>query len=139
MKTQKNLGPTFLQTDFFTARGKVTASCFQQPLSASVLRQPEYRTLFFTCVKTPLFPLAFGKIPFLTSLRQNSFLFYLAFSSHVRIWGKVRRIIPRLLFCCWFKWGSARVHQFYAFGHDQSTVAQRAETIADENSLTSCV
>ena len=42
------------------------------------------------------------------------------------------------VFCgFFFKWGSARTHQFYFLRQDQSTVAQRVKTTVDKHSLTS--
>ena len=42
-------------------------------------------------------------------------------------------------FFFFFKWKSARAHQFHFLGQDQSTVAQRAVTTVAERSLTSCL
>ena len=46
---------------------------------------------------------------------------------------------PAVFFFFFFwKWRSARAQLFHFLGKDQSTVAQRTETITDERSLTSC-
>ena len=54
-------------------------------------------------------------------------------------WGECSTIYspPALFF--FFLWRLARANLFHSIGQDQSTVAQRAETIVTEFSLTSCV
>ena len=42
-------------------------------------------------------------------------------------------------FICSLKRRPARAHELHSLGQDQTTVAQRTETILDERSLTSCV
>ena len=56
--------------------------------------------------------------------------------------GEIWRIIPRLrfhLFIIFFKWRSARAHQFHPLSQDQSTAAQKADTTVADRPLTSCV
>ena len=43
------------------------------------------------------------------------------------------------VFFFFLKWRLARAHQFYSLGQDQSTVAQQAETIVVDCSLSSCM
>ena len=53
---------------------------------------------------------------------------------------KFEKSFPASVFFFLFpKWRSVRTHQFHSLGEDQSTNAQRAETIVEERSLTSCV
>ena len=58
-------------------------------------------------------------------------------------WQNVRPFISCLRFLLllffFLKWRLARAHQFQSLCHDQSRVAQRAETTVAECSLTSCV
>ena len=66
------------------------------------------------------------------------------FSRLLGFWKIVRPFLPRLRFCCcclfcFVKRRLARTHSFHSLCQDQSTVAQRAEAIVAERSLTSCV
>ena len=63
----------------------------------------------------------------------------MAFFSHARIFRRGffdESILGRAFL---LKWRSARAHQFQSLSRGQTTVAQRAERIVAERSMTSCV
>ena len=112
----------------------VSTCCFCQPVNSLQLDIPCEQTCYYCQYHRDLDNDVSGKwiSEYLTVL-----VVVVAFCSLARTFREGHSFPACTFF--WIKWRSARAHQCYFLGQDQSTVAQQAKMTVAEHSLMSCM